>query len=221
MTNSESQLCKPRGGRSIREKMRNKIAVDRHESCSPPLPRVISIDMLTKLLQMGVIGLTLCAGTAWAGPASIQGIVKDAKGQPIKGADVRVESRDGKQLLNTAKTDTQGRYISQGLQPGVYRVSLVVNGAVKASITNTKTKSDQATQLNFDLRPLPATQVNAAEKKGKHMVWMPPSTGSHTGGRWVEVPDGAAEPGALNVKRANAEDLQRQAQSMVGRGGGQ
>lgn len=201
--------------------MRNKIAVDRHESCSPPLPRVISIDMLTKLLQMGVIGLTLCAGTAWAGPASIQGIVKDAKGQPIKGADVRVESRDGKQLLNTAKTDTQGRYISQGLQPGVYRVSLVVNGAVKASITNTKTKSDQATQLNFDLRPLPATQVNAAEKKGKHMVWMPPSTGSHTGGRWVEVPDGAAEPGALNVKRANAEDLQRQAQSMVGRGGGQ
>ena len=46
------------------------------------------------------------------------------------------------------------------------------------------------------------------------MVWVPPSTGSHMGGRWVEVPDGAAEPGALNVKRANAEQLQREAQSM-------
>ena len=64
--------------------------------------------------------------------------------------------RDGKQLFNTVKTDTQGRYISQGLQPGVYRVSLVVNGAVKASIGNTKTKSDQATQLNFDLKPVAA-----------------------------------------------------------------
>src|SRR5438876_6444068 len=166
--------------------------------------------MFIKLLRIVGIGLMLCAANAWAGPGSIQGIVKVAKGQPIKGVNVQVASRDGKQLYNTVKTDAKGRYISQGLQPGVYRVSLVVNGAVKASISNTKTKSDQATQLNFDLRPLPAAQVNAAEKKGKHMVWVPASTGSHTGGRWVEVPDGAAEPGALNVKRANAEQLQRE-----------
>ena len=169
--------------------------------------------MSTKSLQIGFIGLVLCAASAWAGPSSIQGIVNDAKGKPIRGADVRIESKDGKQLFSTVKTDAKGRYISQGLTPGVYRVSLVMNGAVKASITNTKTKSDQATQLNFDLRPLPAAQVNAAEKKGKHMVWMPPTTGSHTGGRWVEVPDGAAEPGALNVKRANAEQLQREMHS--------
>jgi hypothetical protein len=103
----------------------------------------------------------------------------------------------------------------------VYRVTLVVNGAVKASIMNTKTKPDQATQLNFDLRPVPAAQVNAAEKKGKHMVWVPPSTGSHMGGRWVEVPDGAAEPGTLNVKRASAEQLQREAQSRSAPSGGQ
>ncbi len=166
------------------------------------------------------MGFFLCAANAWAGPASIQGIAKDAQGKPIKGADVRIESRDGKQLFNTTKTDTQGRYISQGLQPGVYRVSLVVNGAVKADIGNTKTKSDQATQLNFDLKPVAAGQASAGQKKGKHMVWMPPTTGSHTGGRWVEVTDGAAEPGALNVKRANAEQLQRE---FIGRGlsGGQ
>jgi hypothetical protein len=170
--------------------------------------------MLTKLLRMGIIALMICAGTAWAGPASIQGIVKDAKGQPIRNADVRIESRDGKQLLGSVKTDAKGRYISQGMPAGVYRVTLLVNGAVKSSIANTKMKSDQTTQLNFDLRPLPAAQVNAAEKKGKHLVWVPPSTGSHMGGRWVEVPDGASEPGSLNVKRANAEDLQRQAQTM-------
>ena len=167
--------------------------------------------MLIRLLRVGIIGLMLCAANAWAGPASIQGIVKDAKGQPIKGADVRVESRDGKQLFNTVKTDGKGRYISQGLKPSVYRVSLVVNGAVKATIMNTSAKADQATQLNFDLKPAVASQATAGQKKAKHMVWMPPSTGSHTGGRWVEVDEeGAAGAGALNVKRGSAEALRQQ-----------
>ena len=44
------------------------------------------------------------------------------------------------------------------------------------------------------------------------MVWMPPVTGSHTGGRWIEVDDnGSTDPGALNVQKANAEQLQREA----------
>ena len=172
--------------------------------------------MFIKSLQIGFVGLFICATSAWAGPSSIQGIAKDAKGQPIKGADVRVESRDGKQLFNTVKTDVKGRYISQGLAPGVYRVTLMVNGATKASIMNTKTKADQSTQLNFDLRPASASasHASAGAKSGKHMVWMPPATGTHTGGRWVEVPDGAAEPGALNVQKVSAEELQRQQQSM-------
>src|SRR5438552_11678177 len=205
ITKSESLLCKPRGGSSIREKMTNKFAAELHESCSPPLLRVSSVDMVTKLLQIGVIGLMLCAANAWAGPGSIQGIVKDAKGQPIKGVNVQVASRDGKQLYNTVKTDAKGRYISQGLQPGVYRVSLVVNGAVKASISNTKTKSDQSTVLNFDLKPMPTGQASTQQKSGKHMVWIPAETGSHMGGRWVEVDDNAYLNAVyLNVKCVNA-----------------
>lgn len=178
--------------------------------------------MFTKSLQIGFIGLFLFIVSAWAGPAGIQGTVKDAKGQPIKGGEVRIQSRDGKQLLDTVKTDTQGRYIAQGLQPGSYRVSLIVNGAVKASILNTKTKADQITQLNFDLKPVAAGQATTEQKKGKHLVWIPPSTGSHMGGRWVEVPDGAAAPGSLNVQKVNADELQRQQQTMPSHiGGGQ
>jgi hypothetical protein len=165
-----------------------------------------------KSLQIGFVGLVLSVATAWAGPSAIQGVVKDAKGQTIKGADVQIASKDGKQQFNTVKTDAKGRYISESLPVGIYRVTLVVNGAVKASITNTNTKADQTTQLNFDLKPVPAAQTSAGQKKGKHMVWMPPTTGSHTGGRWVEVDDnGSTDPGALNVQKANAEQLQRQA----------
>jgi hypothetical protein len=170
--------------------------------------------MFMKSLQVGFVGVVLSIATALAGPSAIQGVVKDAKGQAIKGADVRIESKDGRQIFNTVKTDAKGRYITDGLPVGVYRVTLVVNGAVKGSITNTKTKENQTTQLNFDLKPVPAAQASAGQKKGKHMVWVPASTGTHIGGRWVEVPDGATEPGALNVQKANAEQLQRAVQSM-------
>ena len=133
------------------------------------------------------------------GSASVQGFVKAAKGEPIEGADVRIESRDGKQVLSTVKTDAKGRYISHGLQPGVYRVTLLVNGAVKASIINTQTKPNQPTQLNFDLKP--ASQAGNIAKGGKHMVWVPARTGSHIGGNWVEVDDGGKAHSGLHVQR--------------------
>src|SRR5947208_11771560 len=175
--------------------------------------------MFIKSLQVGLIGFVLSVATAWAGPSAIQGVVKDAKGQAIKGADVRIESKDGKQLFKAVKTDRSGRYVSDGLAAGVYRVTLVVNGAVKASINNTKTKADQPTQLNFDLKPTSASQASGSTKKGKHMVWVPAKTGSHIGGGWVEVDDtGSVEPGAQNVQQINAEQLQRQIHSSAAAG---
>src|SRR5262249_12357508 len=136
------------------------------------------------------------------GPASIQGFVKDAKGEPIEGTDVLIESRDGKQVFSTVKTDSKGRYISQGLQPGVYRVTLLVNGAVKASIMNTQTKANQPTQLNFDLKP--TSQAGNIAKGRKHMVWVPARTGSHLGGTWVEVDDEGKAHSGSNIETVTA-----------------
>jgi hypothetical protein len=136
------------------------------------------------------------------GSASIQGFVKDAKGEPIKGADVRIESRNGKQVFSTVKTDPKGRYISQGLEAGVYRVTLLVNGAVKASIMNTQTKANQPTQLNFDFKP--ASQAGNIAKGKKHMVWVPNRTGSHLGGAWVEVDDKGNEHAESNLETYTA-----------------
>jgi hypothetical protein len=140
------------------------------------------------------------------GPASIQGFVKYAEGEPIKGADVRIESRDGKQVFSTVKTGLNGRYISQGLQPGAYRVTLLVNGGVKASIMNTQVKANEPTLLNFDLKPVLAAQASAGQKKGKHMVWVPARTGSHIGGSWVEVDDSAKAHSRFNVQTVTARN---------------
>ncbi len=137
------------------------------------------------------------------GPASIQGFVRDPKGEPVKGADLRIESRDGKQLFSTVKTDPNGRYVSQGLQPGVYRVTLLVNGAMKASITNTRTKLNQPTHLNFDFKTM--SQASKTAKGGKHMVWMPGRTGTHLGGNWVEVDDQGKADSGSSVQTVTAE----------------
>ena len=166
--------------------------------------------MFSKSLQIGFVGLFLCVASLWAGPASIQGIVKDAKGQPIKGADVRIESVDGKQLFKTVKTDARGRYVSQGLQLRVYRATLLVNGAVKACITNIKTKQDEATELNFDLKRLAAAQATTEQKKRKRMVWVPARTGSHLGGNWVEVDEYGKAAFGSNIDTGTGEDLRRQ-----------
>jgi serine/threonine protein kinase len=171
-------------------------SVRNHASEPGPRTNKITADVMPAPLKTGVAttvryrapetGLRTNKITAGA-PASFQGFVKDAKGEPIKGADVRIESRDGKQMFGTVKTDPKGRYISQGLQPGVYRITLLVNGSVKASILNSRTKVDQPTQLNFDFKR--TSKAASTAKRGKHMVWVPARTGSHIGGDWVEVDD--------------------------------
>jgi serine/threonine protein kinase len=169
----------------------NKIAAD--VTAAPP-----GMGVVTSVRDRASEASLRTNKTTVEGPASIEGFVKDAKGEPIKGTDVRIESRDGKQVFSTVKTDSKGRYISQGLQPGFYRVTLLVNGAVKASIMNTQTKANQPTQLNFELKP--ASQAGNIAKGGKRMVWVPSRTGSHIGGNWVEVDDGGEEHSGSNIQ---------------------
>src|SRR5205823_2972747 len=117
----------------------NKIAA---EAAAAPQRTGVATNVRDRVAEAGLPTNKIAAD----GPASFQGFVKDAKGEPIKGANLRIESRDGKQVFSTGKTDPKGRYISQGLQPGVYRVTLLVNDAVKASVTNTQTKAGQPTE---------------------------------------------------------------------------
>src|SRR5881396_2781355 len=173
--------------------------------------------LLLKSLRIGFIGLVLFTAGAWAAGSVLQGIVKDAKGHPIEGADIRIETKNGGRLLTTVKTDVNGRYILEGLSAGNYRVTLVVKGAVKTSINNTTLESGEPTQLNFALAAAPASRASVTVKKGRHWVWIPAFTGSRLPGHWVELNDSgswAADATANNIVRISGEELQRTAHSV-------
>src|SRR5436309_15431101 len=93
--------------------------------------------MFIKRLWISFIGVMLFVASGSAASSALQGIVKDAKGHPIQSADIRIEAANTGRLLTTVKTDAYGRYTLEGLVAGNYRVNLIVNGAVKASINNT------------------------------------------------------------------------------------
>ena len=125
-----------------------------------------------------LVGLLLVTSTVWAGSSVLEGFVKDAAGRPVKGADVRIEA---KSFSKNVKTDANGHYVADGLLVGTYKVTLVVNGQVKASILDAKTQLNKPTQLNFGLTG------KTSAKKRTHMVWVPPDLSTHIGGGWVEV----------------------------------
>lgn len=165
--------------------------------------------MIIKSLQICVATLVVSAVAAWAsapvGPATIQGDVKDSKAQPVAGAEVHIQAKDGSGFQKIVRTDANGHYVVSKLPNTDYEVVLFVNGSIKASINNTKTFANKPTQLDFKLTGQYAT--NKPAKKHTHMVYMPAETGSNLGGQWVEVNDNgdnaAATAGADNLQKKN------------------
>jgi len=167
--------------------------------------------MITKSLQTCFVTLLLSAVAAWAsptGPARIQGIVKDSGAQPVAGAEVHIQAKDGSGLQKIVRTDSSGNYGVSKLPVTDYEVVLFVNGQIKASINNAKVNSDKPTQLDFKLTGKFA--ANTA-KKHTHMVYIPAETGSNLSGRWVEVDDttGQATSATSNMQRLSGEAARR------------
>src|SRR4051812_6111191 len=166
--------------------------------------------MFIKSIWIGFFAVTLFVASSSAAGPGLQGIVKDVRGHPIQGADIRIEATKTGGLLATVKTNGNGRYSLEGLAAGKYRVTLVVNGAVKASINNTTLEPGESTQLNFELKQ---ARASVTVTKGKHWVWIPAFTGSRLPGRWVEVDDSggwAAAAPANHVVRVSGEELARE-----------
>jgi hypothetical protein len=131
---------------------------------------------------LSLIGVILVTFSASAGASILEGVVKDPTGRSVKGADVRIEARNFSKVV---KTDTSGHYVSGGLAVGSYRVTVLINGEVKASVLDARTQLGRPTQLNFDL-----TGKTASAKKHTYMVYVRPDVDTRIGsGRWVEMDD--------------------------------
>ena len=177
---------------------------------------------MIKSLQLCLATLVLSAIAVSAsptGPARIQGIVKDASAQPVAGAEVHIQAKDGSGLQKIVRTDSSGQYGVSKLPVTDYEVVLFVKGQIKASINNTKVFSDKPTQIDFKLTGKYAANTG---KKHTHMVYVPAETGSNLSGRWVEVDDQtgpAAAAGTGHVDKGGNAML-RQLQSASGSSSG-
>lgn len=145
-----------------------------------------------------LLGLFLITGVAVGMPA-LEGVIKDANGRPLSGAEIRIETPESGSILKVVRTDSRGRYHCGDVSANTYRVSLVVNSAVKASIKNVAIAPTDPTQLNFELKEGKVMP----QAKGKHYVWVPSSTGTNLAGRWVEVDEKG------NISLAMEERIQR------------
>jgi Carboxypeptidase regulatory-like domain len=134
------------------------------------------------LFLTGAFGLL---PVALAQIASLQGGVMGTDGRPLKGAEVRIEATAMPSAPITTTTGSSGRYLFARLPAGVYKLSILTDGAVKFSV-DIKMRGEKA-RLDFDLSP-------SARKKIRNYVWVLGRTGSNLPGRWAERDAGISGP---------------------------
>ena len=117
--------------------------------------------MLAKFraLALASFGLVLFQGGAWAQISAIEGDVKAADGQPVKGAAILIERKDMKGTYKGAKTDKKGHYIYNGLPLGTYKVSLLIDNNPVDSVDNVRTRLGDPTPVNFDMKKAEADKA--------------------------------------------------------------
>ncbi len=155
-----------------------------------------------------------------------------AFGADVPTLDVTVSNASGK-LAYKGKTTTAGSFATPTLPAGDYTVQInarnAVNGSYALVIAAGKQKvvSDAVAGSKFSkggvamrIKVAPglgitgqmtdgaaASSLNAKVKivNGKRMVWLPPETGSHMGGHWVE--EGSVMPSSV-IKGKGGNDTQ-------------
>jgi hypothetical protein len=159
--------------------------------------------------------LLLSAKLYAASSATIEGTVTNEKGQQLPQAQIRVEGREGSGLNQLVRTDARGHYTVSGLSNGTFKVTLIVDGRVRAQIANVLAEIGQVEKLNFALAKSTVAKPAAA---GKHYVWVPSPTGTQLAGSWVEVNDDPKKLPAGMKERLDwrANSVLRQIQANAG-----
>src|ERR1051326_7606538 len=111
--------------------------------------------MFAKTRKCGLLAIPflLFTGAAFAQITAIEGDVKGADGQPVKGASILIEREDMKGTYKGAKTDKKGHYIYNGLPiGGKFTVSVLIDGKARDQQKGVSPRMGDPTPVNFDLR---------------------------------------------------------------------
>ncbi|MDQ2712695.1 MAG: tetratricopeptide repeat protein [Acidobacteriota bacterium] len=114
---------------------------------------------LRRLLLSGSFVL-VAASSAWAQTATLQGDVKDASGQGLKGAVIKLDRTDIKGHYQV-KTDKKGHWLYTGL-PGAskFDISCEVDGKVVDKVSGVNAKyGDDNPPIDFDMRKVQQQQA--------------------------------------------------------------
>jgi tetratricopeptide (TPR) repeat protein len=102
--------------------------------------------------------LLVVAGGAWAQTTTIEGDVKDANGQPLKGALIVLERTDIKGHYQV-KSDKKGHWLYTGLPFGKFDISCQVDGQTVDSVKGVQSKYGDSTTIDFDMRKVQASKA--------------------------------------------------------------
>ena len=105
--------------------------------------------------------LFLFAAAGWAQTSNISGDVKGPDGNPLVGAQVKIDRTDIKQNFHV-KTNKKGHYLYANLPTGVYDVTVQVDGKDVARITGMHSAPGDNPPVNFDLSKAPKAPAAAA-----------------------------------------------------------
>jgi Carboxypeptidase regulatory-like domain len=128
---------------------------------------------------LSVVCLSLSSVAVAVEGSSLEGKVFGPDGQPIKGADIRLESPRFEAALT--KTDVRGQYHFRNVAPGIYKVTVSSANVVQRFIPDVKVDGNK--RIYLEISPVDS----ATRTKGKDLVRMPPRTGTNIGGGWKEV----------------------------------
>ena len=130
---------------------------------------------------LSVVCLSLSSVAAESG--TLEGRVCRSDGQPIKDANVRLENLSHRFEAALSRTDKRGEYRFRNVAFGTYKVSVSSGNVTQGFVERVKVKGNKRVDLKI------GSVKSAGDTKGKHLVWVPPRTGSHIGGGWEEVGD--------------------------------
>lgn len=120
--------------------------------------------MRTRLLRGGMFALAvllLPAAPALA-QSVVRGIVLDATGKPVPGAEILFEA-EGANRKMTAKTDNKGEFLQVGLQSGTYKVTASKDGL--SDTAPAQVRQGPNAPMKFTLAPAARNFASAAAAK--------------------------------------------------------